>query len=399
MRQISVHNNWDPLEEIWLGDVWPIHFYDDLKPEVRDSFYQLTEWSKDDLKVIKQKFEEFGVTVVQPKIENDKSIYINSKGRLIKPPICPRDYSGVIGNKLFYGSMGFDEKSDSFNHIKNLYSKECIVETHDKKYIRDTFKSHISGADVVKLGRDIIFDNGPPLEWQYRVPSKQKFREMKKRYFSLFIYFNEEVVSLIGNDYRIHLSFTGGHVDSQFMPVRPGLLLATKYWNHYDQIMPGWEKIFLSEPTWISEHKKYKLNDMNMRWHVENSTGEFNDYVEKYCKSWIGNIGETHFEVNIVMIDEKTMFCVDTAQSHMPLFDKLDKAGINIHVLPWRSRTFWDGGLHCITLDVRRTGTLQDYFPQREGYGLKSFLDQHYNNDLNMFLLEYNTYKETGLIK
>jgi len=26
---------------------------------------------------------------------------------------------------------------------------------------------------------------------------------------------------------------------------------------------------------------------------------------------------------------------------------------------------FWDGGLHCITSDIHREGTLKDYFPQR----------------------------------
>ena len=40
---INVHNNWDPLEEIWLGDTWPTNFYDNIKnTEVKDAFYQLT---------------------------------------------------------------------------------------------------------------------------------------------------------------------------------------------------------------------------------------------------------------------------------------------------------------------------------------------------------------------
>jgi hypothetical protein len=30
--------------------------------------------------------------------------------------------------------------------------------------------------------------------------------------------------------------------------------------------------------------------------------------------------------------------------------------------VPWRHRFFWDGGLHCITLDLQRKGTQQDYF-------------------------------------
>jgi len=35
------------------------------------------------------------------------------------------------------------------------------------------------------------------------------------------------------------------------------------------------------------------------------------------------------------------------------------------HSLPFRTRTFWDGGLHCITLDIRRNDDMIDLFPER----------------------------------
>ena len=36
-----------------------------------------------------------------------------------------------------------------------------------------------------------------------------------------------------------------------------------------------------------------------------------------------------------------------------------------VHV-PLRHRWFWDGGLHCTSLDIYREGTQQDYFPDRK---------------------------------
>ena len=30
-----------------------------------------------------------------------------------------------------------------------------------------------------------------------------------------------------------------------------------------------------------------------------------------------------------------------------------------------RHKFFFDGGIHCITLDLKRKGVQQDYFPQR----------------------------------
>jgi len=38
---------------------------------------------------------------------------------------------------------------------------------------------------------------------------------------------------------------------------------------------------------------------------------------------------------------------------------------ITPHVLNFRHRYFWDGGLHCITSDLHREGDQQDYFPNR----------------------------------
>ena len=40
-----------------------------------------------------------------------------------------------------------------------------------------------------------------------------------------------------------------------------------------------------------------------------------------------------------------------------------------VHV-PFRHRWFWDGGLHCITLDLYREGTQQDYFPERADHDI-----------------------------
>ena len=72
MSKVNVHNNWDPLEEIWLGDTWPANFYDDETAEVRDAFYELTEWTKTDLVAIQKKFEEFGVVVRRPVIDESR---------------------------------------------------------------------------------------------------------------------------------------------------------------------------------------------------------------------------------------------------------------------------------------------------------------------------------------
>jgi hypothetical protein len=34
-------------------------------------------------------------------------------------------------------------------------------------------------------------------------------------------------------------------------------------------------------------------------------------------------------------------------------------------ITPFTHRYFWDGGLHCITLEINRSGTVKDYFPEK----------------------------------
>jgi hypothetical protein len=46
-------------------------------------------------------------------------------------------------------------------------------------------------------------------------------------------------------------------------------------------------------------------------------------------------------------------------------FKAFNQRGITPHVVNFRHRYFWDGGLHCITSDISREGKIKDYFPNR----------------------------------
>lgn len=387
MNKIEVYNNWDPLEEIWLGDVWPAHFYDDLKSDVRDAFYKITEWTKEDLKVIENKFKEFNVTVLRPTVDKDKNLFIDPvTKRLLKPPICPRDNNAVIGNRLFVNP----HPVNSYKDLISLYDQSSV------NYFKSGYE--ISGANIVKLGRDILFDN----------PWKNEDKKSRKdRIFKNFQMFENEYLCDLKNDFRIHFSMNGGHVDGCFMPVRPGLLLATSHFDDYDFVFPKWEKLIISEPTYLREKTVFLPNNgsaMNLnpghmhRWVVPNLCNKpyFNGYVNKFCKEWIGNYKETYFEVNIIMLDENNMMCIDTSGAHEPLFELFYKKGINLHIMPWRTRGFWDGGLHCITLDTKRKTNKQDYFPQRGENGLCSIIDKSFDNKLKHFFEEYNQWRKVN---
>ena len=70
----------------------------------------------------------------------------------------------------------------------------------------------------------------------------------------------------------------------------------------------------------------------------------------------------TQKEVNCLVIDEHNVLILGENEG---VFRELERYGITAHSLPFRTRTFWDGGLHCLTLDIRRQDTLVDLFPER----------------------------------
>lgn len=371
-QSILVHNNWDPLEEIWLGDVWPEHFYDDLEPDIRDSFRILTQWTKEDLNAIQNKLEEFNVKVLRPKIDGEKFLYTleNEDKNLLKPPICPRDTNGVVGNKLYTSHVN----DPCYESLLSRYSN--VVDKNDPR------APIFIGANSVKLGKDLIFDF-------VQQPNKDKIFKNLKNFLNFFV---PEF-----SDYRLHYSSNGGHVDSCFMPVKPGLVLTTFYWKSYETTVPGWKCINIKDPSYITLNKKIKQNGANRQWlnFVEELPPHFNKFVYQKCKSWIGNYKETFFEVNMIMIDENNMLCFDTAKANEPVYEELDKHGVKCHIVPWRTRGFWDGGLHCITLDIRRKAVLQDYWPERGSNGLKTVTCSLFGNSTEKALDEFNNWLKT----
>jgi hypothetical protein len=81
--------------------------------------------------------------------------------------------------------------------------------------------------------------------------------------------------------------------------------------------------------------------------------------VEQWLSHWTGYVEETVFDVNMLIIDPKNVMVFNYNKQ---VFDALDRYDITAHIVPFRHRYFWDGGIHCVTTDLHREGTMQDYF-------------------------------------
>lgn len=355
MSLLNVHTAWGRLQEVWLGDVYPASWYDHLDSETRDCFHKITEITKADLAVIERKLQEFGVVVRRPEYDKiDDYIGVGPvPEQLVKPMITPRDYFLVAGNTM-YGAKGWQKTS-----WKNVLAEYAANPANYIAPIIDNnpVMARINSANTVQCGRDIYIDHN----LEYNGGSKQQLVEC----------FKEQCADLF-KDYRTHMLFNGGHIDGCFSILRPGVLLTSSYFDDYASTFPGWKMVDVSKPEFF-HHKNagFRTGPQGTggKWYMPGmeQSNAFNEYVLKHARDWIGDYTETYFEVNCLVIDEKNVLTVGENES---VFRELEKLGITAHPMPFRTRTFWDGGLHCVTLDIRREDTIMDLFPERGDQGL-----------------------------
>lgn len=325
---INSHNSWSRLEEVWLGDVYPASWYDHLDSQIRDVFYQLTEITKEDLAKIQKTLESFDIIVQRPAYQHiDK--FIDHNNQLAKPQICPRDHFVVIGNTL----IGHEWQFPAWEHLLDRYRRD------DRCSIDISCNPTINGANVVRVGRDIIIDRDV-FDYTYR---------------------NEYP------EYRVQVVSNGGHMDGCFAILKPGLILANHYYEDYDCTFPGWEIIYLDNPTYhaapsIGYQQPYPVFNGKFFDTTFETNQMFNDHVIQHALNWVGNYTETYFELNCLVIDEKNVIML--AENHK-LADDLNQRGITVHWVPFRTRSFWDGAMHCLTVDIRRQSEITDFFPEK----------------------------------
>lgn len=348
LPRINSFTNWGRLEEVWLGDCYPAHFYDHLESEVRDIFCEITQKTQEDLAVIQRKLEEFGVQVRRPyydRIDNYIRRDPNSQGQLRKPIICPRDYFLVYGNNFHGGPWDYAPWNDVLQEY--LQDSRCQQVTPGNLQ----HMGHINGANAVRVGRDIYLD------MVYAVNDRNQNLFFGKQY--------QDHIRRLFPDYRVHLLFNGGHVDACFAVAKPGLLITSEYFSDYDRTFPGWDRININEPEFRQHNMSWRKGpNNNGKWWLPgvSDSAKFNEHIIKHALDWVGDYTETYFEVNCLVIDEQNVLMLGENEG---VFRALERHGITAHPMPFRTRTFWDGGLHCITLDIRRQDTMIDLFPNR----------------------------------
>jgi len=232
-------------------------------------------------------------------------------------------------------------KFDVYDPFKTIRE---YVESHGNDIVYDT---HYNAATMSRIGKDLYISYSGIL-------NKLNEKRIKENWRKSF------------PDYRTHAIDLPGHSDGSFCPVKPGLIISLDLPEVYKETFPGWEVVSLPGQSWgkVRPHLKNKKKLKERYWVPgEEENDDFHDYVTKWMDDWVMYVEETVFDVNMLVVDEKNVICNNENEQ---VFKAFERHGITPHVINFRHRFFWDGGLHCITSDLHRDGTRKDYFPDRE---------------------------------
>jgi len=345
MSKVNVHNEWDPVEEILVGS--PLHA---IMPH-QDKGFQVIQAAAHDLfdavvpgampkKIIDETEEDIAMFICELQkagivVKRPEPIEFHGKFKTLDWEAehyfsyCPRDILLAIGDTIIETPNVFRSRYFETYSYKNILldymnsgSKwisapkprlldSIYNETDQTKSALNNLEPVFDAANILRVGKDIMYlvsDSGNELGAKW-------------------------LQNTLGDQYRIHSChnlYSSMHIDSTISLLRPGLALVNPSRVREDnlpQLLKNWDLLICPDMV------EYKYSDLG-----------------SFSTPWLG--------MNLLML-APDLAVVDKHQ--LPLIKLLEKNGINTIPLALRHGRSLGGGFHCITLDVRRTGKIEDY--------------------------------------
>lgn len=376
----SVHQHWDPLKVCAVGRSYPPEFYSFIKNRnARSVMERIAEETEEDYQSLIKMLHGFGVDTVRTQVFDDAEHYVRD-GKMISPPMTPRDYTAMIGNTFY---MLGPSRQINWSNLRGEDWPEIAPPTEEiPQWIRDELKND-HNIDYTKLEVVKEYEGLIPIEKHLRekgIPIHHKgsneinsamITRVGKDLYHGTDHYEQDQTKLLEErqklfpNYRNHVVNSGGHSDGTFCPVKPGLIISLQDIPTYKDTFPDWEVVYLPGQSWekVKPFLDLKRKNKGKFWVPgEEYNDEFTEVVNTWLGDWVGYVEETVFDVNMLVIDEKNVICNNENDQ---VFEAFARHGVTPHVCNFRHRYFWDGGIHCITSDLHREGTQQDYFPNR----------------------------------
>lgn len=375
----SVHQHWDPLRTCVVGRSYPPEFYSWIKvPHVRSLFERIAIETEEDFQGIIKKLEEFGVTVLRPDITD--TVWHAHLKKYLPPPMTPRDTMIMIGD-TFYANFHNTFKSN-YAGIKDPRWPDCsswaefqTLEKSIQNECINTFGLRYYGEDYMYERYAKIFDHvqsqGNTIRYHPDYGDGACITRVgRDLYFGTKNYDDDLSVLKLSADqefpcYRNHIVNTGGHSDGTFCVMCPGLIISLYDVPTYAETFPDWEVVYLPGQSWEAVRPFLDLKHKNSgKWWIPGFEYDHDviEVIERWLEHWTGYVEETVFDVNMLIVDPKNVLVFNYNKI---VFDALERYGITAHIVPFRHRYFWDGGIHCVTTDLDRQGCQKDFFPGR----------------------------------
>ena len=345
MSLVHVHNEWDPLEEVIVGTALgaqvprgdrSLHAVSYAECKNADQIPSgplpegIIQETEAELDAMSEALSGSGVKVRRPE-------HRDIAGEVATPDwktdgfydYCPRDVLLTVGNTVIetpmvlrsrflepfaYRQLLLEYFSSGARWISapkpRLTDEMYDVTAPAGRRLRD-LEPAFDAANVLRFGTDILYlvsDSGNDMGWQW-------------------------LQSTLGEPYTVHPCrglYAHTHVDSTIVPLLPGLVLLNPERVNDDSLpgfLRGWDKIWCPE-----------LVDIGF-------TGE-----RPACSTWIG--------MNLLVV-RPGLVIVDDRQ--LELTRVLEERGIDVLPLRLTHARSLGGSFHCVSLDVRRTGTLETY--------------------------------------
>lgn len=356
---VNSHNSWDPLEEVVIGVPFDLDYSNDVSfrlffhDNIGEEVYfedesgtwktfggrpdnRIRDEALEDLEKITDELVKQGITVRRP--ESLSEVLVTKSPWWEAPfghAMMSRDIFIVIGDEIIetppmVRSRYFE--ADLYKKLFTVYMKhgarytavprsQMREENFDFSYAIQrgytekapdiqNFEAMFDGAQILRLGKDLIFNCSTENHRLGKIWLENHLR----------------------GEYRIHeINIADNHIDAKIVALRPGLLLVHRGLDIglLPEFIRSWDKIWY-DPV---------------------------DLAHSGNRETLALASES-IGMNLLSLSpDKVML----QEEQVPLMKALDKFGIDSVPVPWRHGQLLGGGMHCMSLDIRRQGKLEDY--------------------------------------
>ena len=349
-----IHTEFDPLEEVIVGDSYSPGDLDAILPNKSlGGFNKILEETKEDYQKLADYIQSNNIRVHRPKIYKfEEQIRLpNFDVELPMSPLVPRDAYMVRGKTVIqtYTSLT-DRYFDSYSYyeiFKKLFDEgynwisqpaPVLRKLNDsEKWFFDDMIYHNKLNDKVLWHMATLFQAGDAVIVNDKGPGTNSGLEWVKRNFP-----DTRFVTNQGTKFR---GF--GHIDHGFILIDDETVIhAGIEW--VPEILRNKKLIDIQ-----SYLPKLNLDRFFADYHRAGSRYDV-EWIEKYLENWKGYNQEVCFDLNVLILDSKNILW---GREIPELFRFLEREhGIESHVCHARHGLYWEGGIHCSTLDIKRKG-------------------------------------------